>query len=884
MSSEFKDSSDEGPKVWSTLGGRRQEPVTESEFKFGALDPPDGVTRRSVLKLLGASAALAGTAACRPVEHIVPYVEYPEGIIPGVPQRYATTMTRGADAYGIVVESHEGRPNKIEGNELHPASLGAASAQIQAAILELYDPDRAVGPRRVGEASSLDAFRTEWTALAGDLAASGGEGLAVLSAGHSSPTLTDLAGEFAARYPQARWVTWDAVSDRNILAAHAGHRPVYHLDRARVVLDLDCDLLHGEGNALVNARGWSRGRNDPTAGMNRLYSVESGLSVTGASADHRIPLQSRQVKAFLNAVARSVGVAAAGESVGLEPRHLERAQIIGADLRAAGSAALIAIGRRQPPTVHALALDILRTLGALGETVTYHPATDVAWGSDADLQGLVEAMTAGSISTLVILGGNPVYETPGSLDFAAALDTVATSIHLGGYYDETSLRCTWHLPQTHFLEAWGDARAVDGTPSIVQPLIAPLHGGVSPVEVIGFLASGTWSPGLEWVQRTWNSRFAVGTAGWNKVLHDGLLASGVLPAVDPAGASGDAPSGIQAEAAVVGEGYELVWLPSSTVWDGRYSNNAWLQEAPDPMSKLSWDNAALIDLETANELGVETEDAVTLSRDGLEVTLPVIVLPGQAKGSIAVDLGYGRSAAGRVGNGIGVDINPLRGLDDVGFVGGVSVVKAVATNDLVFSQEEWSLNDRPLVRQAAREEYLEHPAFAQEPDAELDFVELYPRHDYSEGPQWGMAIDLNACTGCMACVTACQSENNIPVVGKREIDRGREMFWLRVDRYFQGDPNEPEVLFQPVPCMHCENAPCEQVCPVAATVHNPDGLNLMVYNRCIGTRYCSNNCPYKVRRFNFYNFTRDTPELTKMAMNPDVTVRSRGVMEKCTYC
>jgi molybdopterin-containing oxidoreductase family iron-sulfur binding subunit len=615
--------------------------------------------------------------------------------------------------------------------------------------------------------------------------------------------------------------------------------------------------------------------------MNRLYSVESSLSVTGASADHRIRLQSRQIKAFLNEVARSVGVAAAGESVGLEPRHLEQARVVGADLKAAGSTALIAVGRRQPPAVHALALDISRALGALGETVTYHPATDVAWGSDADLAGLVEAMAAGSISTLVMLGGNPVYAAPGALDFAVALDSVATSIHLGSYLDETSARCTWHLPQAHFLEAWGDARAVDGTPSIIQPLIAPLHGGLSEVEVVGFLAGNSWSPGLELVQQTWKSRFGVDTEGWNQVLHDGLLASGVLPAADPAAAVEGA---LFTGAESTEEGYELVWLPSSTVWDGRYANNAWLQEAPDPMSKLSWDNAALIDAETARELEVETEDAVTLSRDGREVTLPVIVLPGQARGSIAVELGYGRSAAGRVGNGVGVDINPLRGVGDAGFVGGISVVKAVATNDLVFTQEEWSLNERPLVRRAAREEYLRHPDFAQEPDAELDFVELYPRHDYSEGPQWGMAIDLNACTGCMACVTACQSENNIPVVGKKEIDRGREMLWLRVDRYFEGDPKEPEVVFQPVPCMHCENAPCEQVCPVAATVHNPDGLNLMVYNRCIGTRYCSNNCPYKVRRFNFYNFTRDTPELTKMAMNPDVTVRSRGVMEKCTYC
>ncbi len=873
-------------KYWTSLEDRRwraeglPSPAAEREFAPGALDPPSEVSRRSVLKLMGASAALAGVGvSCRPVEHIVPYVEAPEGIIPGIPQRYATTLTRGQEAIGVLVEVHEGRPNKVEGNALHPGSLGAASAQVQASVLDLYDPDRAVGFRHQGERSDREAFAAAWSAVRDQLPADG-QGLAVLAEGHCSPTLTELERRFASAYPAARWVTWDAVGDGNALDGLGGHRVVHHLEAARVVATFDCDLLHAESGGLAHAREWSATRSALDDSMSRLYAIESCLTPTGAVADHRLPVSSGRIGTLLAALARELGVEASalGAPTDEESGRMRR---LADDLRRAGAAALVAVGRSQPPAVHALAYAVNQALGSVGTTLSVHPATDVAWGRDEELAGLVEAMKTGEVQVLVVLGGNPVYGAPGSLGFAEALAGLPDSVHLGACFDETSAICGWHVPQTHAFEAWGDARALDGRASVVQPLIEPLHGGVSTIELLGLMLDGAWSDGLEVVRSHWEQALGIDAAGWNRVLHDGVWDDEGLAVLDPSAVGVDLEV-IAAPAA----GLELTWRPSATTWDGRYANNAWLQEAPDPISKLSWDNAALVSPGLAERLDLQTQDRITLRREGVEVVLPVVVLPGQAEESIAVELGFGRRHVGRVGDGVGIDINPLRSLGPNAFVGGVEVEKVAAGADskLVFSQEHWNLEGRPLIRAADLEEYRQHPDFAQEVDAELEFVELYPRFDYSEGPQWGMTIDLNACTGCMACVTACQSENNIPVVGKEQIDRGREMLWLRVDRYFAGEPANPRVEFQPVPCMHCENAPCEQVCPVAATVHNPAGLNLMVYNRCIGTRYCSNNCPYKVRRFNFFNFTKDTPELTKMAMNPDVTVRSRGVMEKCTYC
>ena len=956
----------------------------ESEFAVGALDPPDEVSRRSVLQLLAASFGLAGLTACRrPVEHIVPYVHPPEDLIPGVPQRYATTLPLGTESLGVVVESHEGRPTKVEGNPRHPASHGAASAWAQAAVLGLYDPDRADRVRQGEEAKDWEGFGKWWGERDKALAADGGSKLAVLAAPFASPTLARLARELMARYPASRWVTWDPISEEALLAGHGGYRPVYHLDRAKVVVALDCDLLLTEANAVHNAWTFAQARRpERPEGMLRLYVVESTLSLTGANADHRVALRPRHVPAFVAALARELGVAVPGlGAAGALPAPLAaRAAVMARDLRAAGAAGLVAAGRRQPAAVHAAVLAMNRALGSVSGPVaaqtreeivwdpvarmdvleratsgpaTLHPLDDVAAGTVAELRELVTAMNAGAIDTFVVLGGNPVYDAPRDLDLASALAKVANTVCLSFHRHETGRACTWHLPEAHALESWGDARGVDGTASVIQPLIAPLLSGISRVELLGLMVTGVAHPGHDLVLATWRA-VAPDQRAWHQILLDGVAPPGALAGNGPlrpprhagsvapqtapatgAAAQGDvgptagagaapsaatpsapssaptppnaaAPADANAPVTTQGEGggpvaaenaqraeaapgpgeLDLVILPSPSVWDGSFANNAWLQELPHPLSKLTWDNAAYLAPKTAAELGVETGQQVLVVASGGRTGLPAVVLPGMPEGVVAAELGYGRKGLGHVADGVGGDVYRLRGSDTLWSTLGVEVRKSWGDHPLGMTQTHGELEGRPLVREASLEEYRRNPRFAHEPDAEAEQpIPLWADPvSWDQGPQWTMAIDLSACTGCNACVIACQAENNIPVVGREMVRRAREMQWLRIDRYYAGEPEAPEVVFQPVPCMHCENAPCEQVCPVAATVHDHQGLNLMVYNRCIGTRYCSNNCPYKVRRFNFFNYTKDTPELLKLAMNPDVTVRSRGVMEKCTYC
>ncbi|MCP3958984.1 MAG: 4Fe-4S dicluster domain-containing protein [bacterium] len=864
------------------------------ELPGGASEPPDAVNRRTMLTLMGASFTLAGLTGCRrPVEKIVPYVSAPEYLVPGIPEHYATTVTRGSSAYGVVVESHEGRPTKIEGNELHPSSLGAADTWMQASVLNLCDPDRSSSVRRraTGEESHrpsawrfYDAFLAERLP---ELEASGGEGLAVLSGAHCSPSLTRLAAEFADRFPRAKWVAHEPLGDGNVfagceMATGTACRPVYHFERARKIVSLDADFLHTASDSLTAARGFARGRkiNGPEDEMNRLYVVESALSTTGGAADHRVRLQSREIGAFAAALAAELGFEGASAGAPLGEAAANRARLIAADLQASPGEAVVIAGRGQPPEVHALALAINQALGAIGNTVTLHDLADAGYGSAVDLAGLVEAMNGDAVDTLVILGGNPVYDAPADLGFADALAKVKHSIHLSSYFDETSLAVHWHLPEAHFLEVWGDARAADGSLSAVQPLIAPLLEGKSALEVVAQLVYGEPRSGYDVVRETW-----LGVLGgesferdWRRVLHDGVLA-----------ASASAPLEVSIVAAPrlpapATGGHEITFQPSLTAFDGRYANNGWLQELPDAITKITWDNAALLSPATAEQFDLASGDLVSLGYRDRTLDVPVFVLPGQADDSVALALGYGRTAAGRVGDGVGVSGYLLRDSAAPDFDGGLSLTKVKGSHMLAQTQEHWDMEGRELIREASLEEYRAQPGFVGEkPDPDKSH-QLFPPHSYEEGYQWGMAIDLSSCIGCNACVVACQSENNIPIVGKEQVSRGREMHWLRIDRYFSGASEDPEVAFQPVACMHCENAPCEQVCPVAATVHDDEGLNAMVYNRCIGTRYCSNNCPYKVRRFNFFNYTKDTPELAKMAMNPDVTVRSRGVMEKCSYC
>ena len=932
---------------WRSLAqidGSESRDFVEREFPEGASELPEGVTRRDMMMLLGASLSLAGLAGCRrPVEQIVPYVAAPEEIVPGIPRYYATTMPFRRSAYGLIVESHEGRPTKIEGNPSHPSTLGGSSSLVQASVLGLYDPDRSQSIRLKGARKSWNDFVAAWGQLSKAHAADEGASLAVLSESFSSPTLARLASDLRDRYPRLQWATYDAVSDESRLAGlrQATGRDLdlmLRLDRASVILALDADPLLTDPEMIRHARGFAEGRRagalSTTSGqaMNRLYAVEGVYSLTGAMADHRLRLTSRQIAPFVAALAaRLAAPGAAGLAgatvAGLDPRWIEA---LAKDLQANRGKSLIVAGERQPAAVHAAVCALNTHLGNTGKTVSYYETKDAAQPSVSSLASLVSAMKAGAVQTLVILGGNPVFDAPADLDFASAMAKVPHTIALGHAVDETSAKAEWHIPRAHYLESWGDARAVGGMLSVVQPLILPLFGGRTPVEVLTLMVEGHDRPGYDVVRETWVSMLGATEFDrkWDRVLHDGLLAGSELPEVVPdlkgeafaqlartiSGSVGGAGSS-RTDAGSPG-GLEIVFLPSPSLHDGRFANDGWLQELPDPLTKLTWDNPALVSPKTAASLGLANEEMVRLDYAGRSLELPVWILPGMADGVVALTLGYGRLRAGRVGSGIGFDAFTVRSSRAPGFDSGASLSRLGRKYPLSTTQHHGSMEGRPIVRESTlpelRSELASRSAGTESAHAEdspraaeggavpgalgvsgaLGVFEeephhfsLWKEHAYDQGPQWGMAIDLNACIGCNACMVACQSENNVPVVGKIQVAKWREMHWLRVDRYFSGEPSgSPEIVFQPVPCMHCEDAPCEQVCPVAATVHDAQGLNVMVYNRCIGTRYCSNNCPYKVRHFNFFNFTKDTPDILRLAMNPDVTVRARGVMEKCTYC
>jgi molybdopterin-containing oxidoreductase family iron-sulfur binding subunit len=877
----------------------------EREFPKGASELPEGMTRREMMTLVGASLSLAGLVGCRrPVEEIVPYVNAPEEFVPGIPRHYATTMPFRRSAYGLIVESHEGRPTKVEGNPAHPSTLGASSSRIQASVLGLYDPDRSQSVMSQGSQKSWGDFVKAWGELAAAHNADGGASLGVITESFSSPTLARLVAALGDKFPLVQVATYDAISDENRLAglkAATGKDVdlMLRLDQASVILALDADPLLLDPEMIRHARGFAAGRRAGASGgaMNRLYAVEAVYSLTGAMADHRLRLESRQIALFLAALAARLAAPSAGAVTavpGVDPRWIDA---LAKDLLANRGKGLIVAGERQPAAVHAAVCSLNTVLGNTGKTVSYYETKDAALPNASSLATLVTAMKEGTIKTLVVLGGNPVFDAPADLEFASAMAKVPHTIALGHTIDETSARAEWHIPRAHYLESWGDARAVGGTLSVVQPLILPLFAGRTEVEMLGLML-GDDRPGYDFVRETWTP--ILGDADfdtkWNRVLHDGLLTGSELPEVVPNQAA-QAPPELAHPAAA--SGLEIVFLPSASVHDGRFANNGWLQELPDPLTKLTWDNPALVSPKTAETLGLANEDLVRLEHAGRSLELPVWILPGMADNVVAATLGYGRASAGRVGTGVGFDTFKVRESKAPAFAGGVKLTKVGRTYPLSSTQHHGSMEGRPLVRESsvtelhaksggaekAEKKEAGHPGALGVFAEEAPHFSLWTEHTYDKGPQWGMTIDLNACIGCNACMVACQSENNVPVVGKVQVAKGREMHWIRVDRYFSGEPSaNPEAVFQPVPCMQCEDAPCEQVCPVAATVHDSQGLNVMVYNRCIGTRYCSNNCPYKVRHFNFFNFTKDTPEILKLAMNPDVTVRARGVMEKCTYC
>jgi MoCo/4Fe-4S cofactor protein with predicted Tat translocation signal len=952
---------DAAQRFWRSLDELADTPAfrerLEREFPQQAIgwsDDEDSVEgRRSFLKLMGASLALAGLSACtrQPTEQIVPYIRQPEELIPGKPLFFATAHTVGGVATGVLAESHEGRPTKIEGNPEHPASLGACDQYAQASVLQLYDPDRSKTLSFEGDIRSWSGFLGSLREILAAQKPKNGSGVRILTETITSPTLADQFRTMQRLYPAAKWHVWEPAGPH---AARAGAtqsfgQPVntyYDFTNAKVVVSLDSDFLASGAASLRYARQFSAqrrvhgGRNE----MNRLYVVEPFLTPTGTKADHRLPLRAGDVEEFAWALATGLGAANG-------PKQGENADIykwIGAivkDLQLNKGASVVVPGEYQPPIVHALAHVMNANLGNVGKTVFY---TDPIEANPVDqlasLQDLVKDLDAGAVDLLLILGGNPVFTAPVELGMADRLKKARLRAHLSLYSNETSEVCQWNLPETHYLETWGDARAFDGTVTIQQPLIEPLYDGRSASQVLQMFTDTPELSPVDIVQMYWASQHGGGarpatrlqtsapgsqtaarvqtaarkqveaiaaaaaqsqpsnapmalapttrtpvtgayspefSSWWRTAIHDGIVPGTALPTKTPA-IRGEAISQRAQPRRLEGK-LEVIFRPDPAIYDGRFSNNAWLQEWPKPITSLTWDNAVFLSPATANRLNVQSGDMVRLTYQGRALRAPVWVQPGIVNGAATLHLGYGRTRAGNTGTGFGFNPFGLRTSNALWHDTGLNVEKTSGEYLFASVQLFHTLDSRRhTIHKADLEEYKKNPEAPHEgAEAPPRSLTMYPEWKY-EGYAWGMSIDLNACTGCGACVVACQAENNVAVVGKDQVRRGRVMQWLRVDSYYEGSEANPSVYNQPVPCMHCEDAPCELVCPVQATTHSAEGLNDMVYNRCVGTRYCSNNCPYKVRRFNFYLFSDyETPSL-KQLHNPDVTVRSRGVMEKCT--
>jgi len=918
------------------------------EFPQGASELEDGQSRRQFLKLMSASFALAGVATLgagcrRPEEHLEPYGKQPENYIYGEPQFFATAMPTRTGAIPLVVKSYEGRPVKIEGNALFPGGNGGTDRYAQASILDLYDPDRARHFTHEGKVVSREEALKSLDELAQKFTANQGEGLAFLAESSSSPSRARLQKVIAQKFPKSQWFTYDAV-DSGIHQRAATQafgqpvKPVFHFDKAKVILSLDCDFLGGEDDAHNHIRKFAASRK-PGEGMNRLYAVESLFTLTGANADHRRRVAASAVGQIAGAIFAAINNAAISVPAGEADDYAKWISECAKDLVAAGNSALVVAGQRQPLEVHLLAQAINSALGGIGNTLTLIPASEAPANE-------FKNFAVRATDTLVVLGGNPAYH----LNWP---EKPATAIRLGYYEDETAATAAWTFPAAHYLESWGDAITSDGTLVPLQPLIQPLFGGVTELEFLARMAGETQTNPHEIVRAT----FGGSDEEWKKFLFAGFKAGSTT---EPVAAEAVSHPNLGSTSAVSANSLEVVFYRDAKVDDGRHANNGWMQEMPEPITKMTWDNAVLISRKTARDLGVQNGDMVEISLNGRAVAGPIWVQPGMADYSLGLALGYGRERVGRVGTGLG--FNAYKIFNGKYIETGATLKKTGETHILACTQHHWSMEGRPAVREFNLSETLE-PQEKKESLAEEKFHGVEPPVIQSLYPnpldeakktalhQWGMTIDLNACVGCGTCIVACQSENNIPIVGKDQVLRGREMHWMRVDRYFTTDPkrkhnpsrfdpaadmnqaddhqqfqewiDDVQAVNQPMLCQQCEAAPCENVCPVAATVHDQEGLNVMAYNRCIGTRYCSNNCPYKVRRFNFLDYnerplselkgtfysttlthktagkwdllrwwkepnsgmrTEDEWDLIRLSKNPDVTVRMRGVMEKCTYC
>jgi Fe-S-cluster-containing dehydrogenase component len=872
-----------------------------TEYWRQLAETPSALDRREFMRLLGASLALAGLEGCvrRPHEPILPYVGRPAEALPTETRHYATSMTLDGYATGLLVESHVGRPTKIEGNPDHPASLGAAGVFEQASLLGLYDPQRARLVRERGRRSSWDALRSALGEGALRRSAGArGAGLHLLLEPTASPFVLGLLARVRERWPDCR-VHWDAPlggdGAETGIAALFGRRaqPVYDLASADVVLAIEADLLGGVPFGLRYAHDFARGRRiaAPAAELSRLYVVETSPSVTGGAADHRLRLRPTRIPVLVRALASRIadrtGASSptASDDLPAELRHW--ADAVAADLLRHRGRSAIAAGARQSAEVHALVHWINVALGNDGRTVRYIEPPIPAAEAGSGLAALAQALDAGEVACLVMLEGNPVYTAPPGLDFAARLRRTAFSVYLGLYRNETARACRWAVPARHYLEMWGDGRAWDGTLSTVQPLVDPLFGGHAPAELLAFLAGASGEP-LALLRSHWASR-SDGGPSWEEAVQRGVVAGSSSPSL----AVRPVPDALNAVASLrpaerPAPALELSLVPSATVHDGRFGNNPWLQELPDPVTKLTWGNAALLSPATATRLGVEAGRMVEVAAGGQRVSLPALPVPGHADDSVTIALGYGRPPSGsdegaeQIAAGLGASGYALARPGQPAAPLEVTVRPLPDRVELPITQEHWSMEGRPVALHATLEEFRRRQEIA--PATRARPLSLYQPEQPPAEHQWAMVVDLSACTGCSACVVACQAENNVPVVGPDGVRRSREMHWLRLDRYYAGSEDDPVVLSQPMLCQHCEKAPCEYVCPVAATVHSPDGLNEMVYNRCVGTRFCSNNCPYKVRRFNWFDYNAEVSATERLAKNPDVTVRARGVMEKCTFC
>jgi molybdopterin-containing oxidoreductase family iron-sulfur binding subunit len=961
-----------GRRYWRSLDELADTPEFKDwlhrEFPQGASEFEDGVSRRHFVKIMSASFMLAGLgvmgAGCRrPVEKLEPFGQQPEGYVYGEPEYYATAMPTRTGAVPLVAKSYEGRPIKLEGNAKFPGSNGGTDRYAQASILNLYDPDRAKRFTHDGKTVSRDEALGFLDELSKKFAANRGEGLAFLAESSTSPSRARLQKIIADKFPKSRWFTYDAI-DSGIHQRAATQafgqpvRPVFNFDKAKVILSLDCDFLGGEDDAHNHIRKFAAGRK-PGEGMSRLYAIESLFTLTGANADHRLRVPASLVSRIAHLIGSKVkwpvdwptgGGAVEDRLANLVPAGVDPKWIweCAKDLLANRGKVLVVAGQRQPMEVHLLAHQLNSLLGSIGNTVTFAPC-EIEPFRTLSFSQLASTIDEGRIETLVIIGGNPVYNAqtrlsqPTIFDWAAAQSKIKSIVRLGYYEDETFPQSAWHFPLAHYLESWGDATTSDGTLVPVQPLIQPLLGGLTELEFLARLAGDSQTNAYDIVRAT----FADSEEAWKKFLFNGFAVSSVAQPTN-LNTAVDELFGFAEVKAPGRNNLEVIFYRDSKVDDGRYANNGWMQELPDPITKLTWDNAVLVSRKTARELGVQNGDVVEVTLNGRSVKGPIWTQPGMADYSLGLALGYGRERAGRVGTGVGFNAYKI-------FTGkyietGATLRKTGETYQLATTQHHWSMEGRPAVREANLDKFSRNQDFANKMHGtEPPVVQsLYPNPlDEAKKTalhQWGMALDLTACVGCGTCVIACQSENNIPIVGKDQVQRGREMHWIRIDRYYTADPkkekpsdtfqkddeqqfaewiDDVQAVNQPMMCQHCEAAPCENVCPVNATVHDQEGLNVMAYNRCIGTRYCANNCPYKVRRFNYLDYNKrpladlkgpfyptplthktdgkwdllswwknpdsgmreeDEWDLIKMAKNPDVTVRMRGVMEKCTYC